>query len=41
MQINILKGRSPGKKEILIRRVTDTVADVLEAPGRKRSCHDQ
>ncbi|MGJ7920860.1 2-hydroxymuconate tautomerase [Neobacillus sp. LXY-4] len=32
IQINILKGRSPEKKESLIREVTATVADVLEAP---------
>ena len=32
IQINILKGRSPEKKERLIREVTDLVSDVLEAP---------
>ncbi|WP_138419586.1 tautomerase family protein [Aquibacillus sediminis] len=32
IQINILEGRPPEKKERLIREVTDLVADVLEAP---------
>ncbi len=32
IQINILKGRSPEKKERLIREVSDLVSDVLEAP---------
>lgn len=32
IQINILKGRPPEKKERLIREVTDLVADILEAP---------
>lgn len=32
IQINIIEGRSPEKKERLIREVTDLVADVLEAP---------
>lgn len=32
IQITILKGRSPEKKEQLIREVSDLVSDVLEAP---------
>ncbi len=32
IQINILEGRTPEKKERLIREVTDLVSDVLEAP---------
>lgn len=32
VQINIVEGRSPEKKERLIREVTDVVAEVLEAP---------
>lgn len=32
IQINILEGRSPEKKERLIREVTDKVAEILEAP---------
>jgi len=32
IQINILEGRSPEKKEKLIREVSDVVAKVLEAP---------
>lgn len=32
IQINIIEGRSPEKKERLIREVTDTVADILESP---------
>jgi len=32
IQINILEGRTPEKKERLIREVTDLVAEVLEAP---------
>lgn len=32
IQINILKGRPPEKKEKLIHEVTNVVADVLEAP---------
>jgi 4-oxalocrotonate tautomerase len=32
IQINIIEGRSPEKKERLIREVTDLVADVLESP---------
>ncbi|XNQ39740.1 2-hydroxymuconate tautomerase family protein [Bacillus sp. 1P10SD] len=32
IKFNILKGRSPEKKERLIREVTDLVADILEAP---------
>jgi 4-oxalocrotonate tautomerase len=32
IQVNILRGRSPEKKERLIREVTDVVSDVLEAP---------
>ncbi|WP_342431737.1 2-hydroxymuconate tautomerase [Neobacillus sp. FSL H8-0543] len=32
IQINILKGRSPEKKERLIREVSDLVSEVLEAP---------
>lgn len=32
IQVNILKGRSPEKKERLIREMTDLVSDVLEAP---------
>ncbi|ULT54917.1 2-hydroxymuconate tautomerase family protein [Neobacillus drentensis] len=32
IQINILKGRSPEKKERLIREVTEVVSTVLEAP---------
>ena len=32
IQINILEGRSPEKKERLIREVTDLVSDVLDAP---------
>jgi 4-oxalocrotonate tautomerase len=32
IQINILEGRSPEKKERLIREVTDLVSEVLEAP---------
>ena len=30
IQINMLEGRTPEKKEELIRRMTDTAADVLE-----------
>ena len=32
IQINIVKGRSPEKKERLIREVSDLVSEVLEAP---------
>lgn len=32
IQINILEGRTPEKKERLIREVTDLVSDVLDAP---------
>ena len=32
IQINIVEGRSPEKKERLIREVSDLVAKVLEAP---------
>ncbi len=32
IQINIIEGRSPEKKERMIREVTDLVAEVLEAP---------
>jgi 4-oxalocrotonate tautomerase len=32
IQINILEGRAPEKKERLIREVTDLVANVLDAP---------
>lgn len=32
IQINIIEGRSPEKKERLIREVTDLVAEVLESP---------
>jgi len=32
IQISIVEGRSPEKKEQLIREVTDLVAEVLEAP---------
>lgn len=32
IQITILEGRSPEKKERLIREVTDKVAEILEAP---------
>lgn len=32
IQINILKGRSPEKKEKLIHDVSDLVSKVLEAP---------
>ena len=32
IQINIVEGRSPEKKERLIREVSDLVAEVLEAP---------
>lgn len=32
IQIHLLKGRSPEKKERLIREVTDLVSDLLEAP---------
>ncbi|MFP7296787.1 2-hydroxymuconate tautomerase [Neobacillus niacini] len=32
IQVNILKGRSPEKKELLIREVTNVVSEVLEAP---------
>jgi 4-oxalocrotonate tautomerase len=32
IQINILEGRSPEKKERLIREVSDLVSEVLEAP---------
>ncbi|MDR7238065.1 tautomerase family protein [Neobacillus drentensis] len=32
IQINILKGRSPEKKERLIREVSDLVSEVLESP---------
>jgi 4-oxalocrotonate tautomerase len=32
IQINILKGRTPEKKERLIREVSDLVSDVLDAP---------
>ncbi|RID88212.1 4-oxalocrotonate tautomerase [Peribacillus asahii] len=32
IQIKILEGRPPEKKERLIREVSDLVADVLEAP---------
>lgn len=32
IQVNILKGRSPEKKERLIREMTDLVSDVLDAP---------
>lgn len=33
IQIHILEGRDPEKKERLIREVTDTVAEVLDAPA--------
>ncbi|MBB6444269.1 2-hydroxymuconate tautomerase [Bacillus benzoevorans] len=32
IQINILEGRTPEKKERLIREVSDLVSEVLEAP---------
>lgn len=32
IQINIVEGRSPEKKEQLIRELSDLVAEVLEAP---------
>ncbi|WP_420489160.1 2-hydroxymuconate tautomerase [Neobacillus vireti] len=32
IQVNILKGRSPEKKERLIREMTDLVSEVLDAP---------
>ncbi|WHY69644.1 2-hydroxymuconate tautomerase [Neobacillus sp. SuZ13] len=32
IQINILKGRSPEKKERLIKEVSDLVSEVLESP---------
>ena len=32
IKINILEGRSPEKKERLIREVTDVVAEILESP---------
>ncbi|WP_409362516.1 2-hydroxymuconate tautomerase [Aneurinibacillus migulanus] len=32
IQINIIKGRSPEMQEKLIKEVTNTVSDVLEAP---------
>lgn len=32
IQINIIEGRSPEKKERLIREVSDTVANILESP---------
>lgn len=32
IQIHIVEGRSPEKKERLIREVSDLVAEVLEAP---------
>jgi len=32
IQINIVEGRSPEKKERLIREVSNLVAEVLEAP---------
>ncbi|MEH7086083.1 2-hydroxymuconate tautomerase family protein [Neobacillus drentensis] len=32
IQITIVKGRPPEKKERLIREVSDLVSDVLEAP---------
>lgn len=32
IQITILEGRSPEKKERLIREVTDKVSEILEAP---------
>ncbi|KKB36933.1 4-oxalocrotonate tautomerase [Bacillus thermotolerans] len=32
IQINIIEGRTPEKKERLIREVTDKVADILESP---------
>ena len=32
IQVTILEGRAPEKKEQLIREVSDLVADVLEAP---------
>ncbi|MBT2730198.1 2-hydroxymuconate tautomerase family protein [Bacillus sp. ISL-75] len=32
IQITMVKGRSPEKKERLIREVSDLVSDVLEAP---------
>ncbi|TDL65103.1 2-hydroxymuconate tautomerase [Neobacillus sp. YX16] len=32
IQVNMLKGRSPEKKEQLIREVTDVVSAVLDAP---------
>jgi 4-oxalocrotonate tautomerase len=32
VQINIIKGRSPQMKEELIKEVTNTVSNVLDAP---------
>lgn len=32
IQINIIEGRSAEKKERLIREITNTVSEVLEAP---------
>ena len=32
IQIHLLKGRTPEKKEALIREVTNTVSEVLDAP---------
>ena len=40
IQINILKGRSPEKKERLIHEITDKVSEVLEAPVAKCSRDD-
>ncbi|RDW20120.1 4-oxalocrotonate tautomerase [Oceanobacillus arenosus] len=32
IQVNIIEGRSPEKKERLIRELTDLTSEVLEAP---------
>jgi 4-oxalocrotonate tautomerase len=41
IQITILEGRAPEKKEQLIREVSGLVADVLEAPIQNVRVHIQ
>jgi len=35
VQINILEGRTPEKKEELIKKVTDAIVDALQVPREK------
>ena len=41
IQVTMLEGRAPEKKEQLIRELSDVVADVLEAPIESVRVHIQ